>query len=384
MKIIIATPLYPPEIETLASYVKELATRLKKYHEITIVAYASTAEKISGVKLITVSKHLPLLIRLFMYTFVLLKASKCADIIYAQNSATSGFASIIVQKLRKIPVIINFAEHEAWKRAIQLQTTTEPLENFIKTKCNSKRINSIMQLQKWTINRAKNIIFSSTELARIISKNYNVPESKILINFSAPKRPQILPFEMQRVPYQVFTSGHLFKWNNIANILNTISHLKQRFPDIKLLISGEGPEKEDLKMLTEKLDISNNVVFLGRTSEAEEWYLLKTSQVYIHNYNFIHDNFPSTITSCFSAETPIISSNINNIQEIVFNNNGMLIKPKNTQELSDNIAKIFNDQRFRQNIINNAKNVLVEKFSWDVHIKTLNSLFEKVYVDRTK
>ncbi|MFH1129404.1 MAG: glycosyltransferase family 4 protein [Patescibacteria group bacterium] len=384
MKIIIATPLYPPEIETLASYVKELATRLKKYHEITIVAYASTAEQIPGVKLITVSKHLPLLIRLFMYTFVLLKASKHADIIYAQNSATSGFASIIVQKLRKIPVVINFAEHEAWKRAIQLQATTEPLESFVRTKCNNRRISSIMRLQKWTINRANNIIFSSTELAQTISKNYNIPDSKIIINFNAPKKPQILPFEIHHMPYQIFTNGHLFRWNNIADILDAISTLKQKFPDIKLLISGEGPEKENLKMLTERLSISNNIIFLGRISEAEEWYLLKASQIYIHNYNFIHENFPSIITSCFSAETPIISSNINNIQEIIFNNNGVLVKSNSAQELSGSITKIFNDDNFKHELINNAKKSLIEKFSWDIHIETLNNLFEKIYVDRTK
>jgi len=384
MKIIIATPLYPPEIETLASYVKELATRLKEYHEITIVAYASTAEQISGVKLITVSKHLPLLIRLFMYTLVLLKASKHADIIYAQNTATSGFASVIVQKLRKIPVVINFAEHEAWKRAIQLQTTIKPLEDFIQTKCDNKRINSIMRLQKWTISRAKHIIFSSTELAQIISKNYNIPNSKIVINFNAPKKPQILPFEMHRVPYQIFTSGHLFEWNNVADILAAVSILKQKFPDIKLLISGEGPEKENLGALTKKLNISNNILFLGRTSEAEEWYLLRTSQIYIHNYNFVHENCPSIIASCFSAEIPVISSNLNNIQEIIFNNNGVLIKPNDVQGLSNNITKIFDDDQFKHNLINNAKNTLIEKFSWSVHIKTLNNLFEKIHAHRTE
>jgi glycosyltransferase involved in cell wall biosynthesis len=384
MKIVIATPLYPPEIETLASYVKELATRLKEYHEITIVAYASTAEEIPGVKLITISKRQPLLIRLFMYTFVLLKASKHADIIYAQNSATSGFASVIVQKLRKIPVVINFAEHEAWKRAIQLQTTTEPLERFMQTRCDNRRINSIIRLQKWTINRAKNIIFSSTGLAEIMSKNYNVPNSKIVINFNTPKKTQILPFEMPRAPYQIFTSGHLFKWNNVADTLNAVSVLKQRFPNIRLLVSGEGPERENLKTLTERLNISNNVVFLGRTSEAEEWYLLKTSQIYIHNYNFIHENFPNIITSCFSAETPVISANTNNMQEFIFNNNGILIEPNNAQKLSDSITKIFNDDNFKHELIDNAKKSLIEKFSWDVHIKTLNSLFEKIHVNRTK
>ena len=67
MKIILATPLYPPEIEDFATYVKELVKRLREKHKIVIVAYASAAEEITGVRLIAVSKHSPLIFRIFRY-----------------------------------------------------------------------------------------------------------------------------------------------------------------------------------------------------------------------------------------------------------------------------------------------------------------------------
>ncbi|MFZ3044224.1 MAG: hypothetical protein WA058_03935, partial [Minisyncoccia bacterium] len=67
MKIILATPVYPPEIGGPATYTKELATRLRGEHEIVIVAYASTSEILSGTTLYVASKRRPLPLRLLKY-----------------------------------------------------------------------------------------------------------------------------------------------------------------------------------------------------------------------------------------------------------------------------------------------------------------------------
>ncbi len=383
MKIVIATPLYPPEIETLANYVKELAVRLKAEHEITIVAYASTAEKIPGVKLITVSKHWPLLIRLFMYTFVLFRATKNADIVYAQNSATSGLASVIIQKIKKIPVVINFWEHEAWKRAMQLQITTEPLEKFVLAKNKNRRINAIMRLQRWTLKNAKNIVFSSSSLAQTVKKIYDIPDSNITINFIPPEKTLILSFKAERAPYQIFTNGRLFYWNDLFTVIRAVSEVKGFLPETKLLISGEGPETHNLKKLTQELNLSDNIVFLGRTSRAEDWQILRKSQIYIHNYDYLHENFPNTILTSFLAKTPVIASRIDGIEEIIQANvDGLLVKPQDVQDLSEKIIKILKDKNFQQEIISCADKVLEERFSWNSHLENLNTLFEKIYVKK--
>ena len=68
MKILIVTPLYPPDIAGHSAYVKELALRLREAHTVTILAYNHIPEKIEGVNIITIQKHLPTLVRLFLCT----------------------------------------------------------------------------------------------------------------------------------------------------------------------------------------------------------------------------------------------------------------------------------------------------------------------------
>ena len=82
MKILIATPLFPPETGDSAQYIQELALHLKEGHEITILTYANHIETIAGVEIKTVKKNTPLFVRLFHYTRTLTQLARSADISY--------------------------------------------------------------------------------------------------------------------------------------------------------------------------------------------------------------------------------------------------------------------------------------------------------------
>ena len=74
MKIVIATPLYPPEIAESAIYSKKISELLtKEGNETTVITYTKIPEEIVGVKIISINKQMPLPIRLFVYTKKLLK-----------------------------------------------------------------------------------------------------------------------------------------------------------------------------------------------------------------------------------------------------------------------------------------------------------------------
>lgn len=74
MKIVLATPLYPPDIAAPALYVKELAKRIATLHDVTIVAYANLPETMPEVRMIAVSKRQPLPLRLLTYFAALIRS----------------------------------------------------------------------------------------------------------------------------------------------------------------------------------------------------------------------------------------------------------------------------------------------------------------------
>ncbi len=85
MRILLVTPLYPPDIAGPAPYVKELATRLGGAHTITILAYNHIPEVVPGVGIVTVEKRLPALVRMSIFTWKLILLQRTIDVVYVQN-----------------------------------------------------------------------------------------------------------------------------------------------------------------------------------------------------------------------------------------------------------------------------------------------------------
>ncbi len=113
MKIVIATPLYPPDIEQPAPYVKELAKRLAPLLEVVVLTYGRLPEQIPGVKIVAISKARMLPLRLISFTIAMWKLAQRCDIIYIQNGASVELPASIVSILTRKPLILHFGDGRA-------------------------------------------------------------------------------------------------------------------------------------------------------------------------------------------------------------------------------------------------------------------------------
>lgn len=375
MKIVLATPMYPPEIAEPAPYVKELARRISKDHEVSVVAYASTSEYIHGVALFTVSKRNPLPIRFIKYIHTLYNASKGADIIYTQGGIVSGIPAVITGHFLKIPVVFRRVEDEPWKRAILKHLTGQSPAEFRSTHQENLLIRLFLQLEKWILNNANYIITPSIHQKNLISNAYNISDEKIVVIYNPVEKEEKLPFAQIVALHQIVISSNLASWSRIDTVIKSIALLKKEFPDIKLIVEGVGAEKENLVALAEELSVSKNVTFVGHVSKAEAWHLRKTSHLYVENS--LEDISLDKILWSLSAGIPVVAGNTNGAGEILTPmKTGLLFKSGDSENLAQMIQKLFNNDDLRSSVIQNGQESIVKNFSWEAHTKALNSIFE--------
>lgn len=117
MQVTIATPLFPPDIGSAATYAKELARRLAEHHEVTVVAYGRLPEPVEGVCVIGVDKRLPLPLRLLRFATALFRATRTADVVYVLNGASAELPATFVLRLRGVPYLACVADHGAHQHA---------------------------------------------------------------------------------------------------------------------------------------------------------------------------------------------------------------------------------------------------------------------------
>lgn len=95
MKIVVATPLYPPDIADPAPYAKELTKRLSREHEVVVVTYGRIPEEVPGVTIRATDKRLPMPLRVAGFTLSLFRALRGADIVCIQSGASAELPALL-------------------------------------------------------------------------------------------------------------------------------------------------------------------------------------------------------------------------------------------------------------------------------------------------
>jgi len=111
MRIVVATPLYPPDIAQPAPYVKELVSRLGK--DAVVLTYGHLPEQVAGVDIVAIDKRFPLPVRLFLYTRALWRQLRTADVLYLQNGPSVELPALIALAVRRTPLVVHIADKAA-------------------------------------------------------------------------------------------------------------------------------------------------------------------------------------------------------------------------------------------------------------------------------
>lgn len=113
MKMVIATPFYPPERGVLGTYAKELQRAFEKAgHTVIVVSYGSV-------------KHLPPLVRHCAYFLTVLRAARGSGFVLALDTWSVGMPSLFATKFSRVPLLVRIGGDFLWETYVE--RTREPV-----------------------------------------------------------------------------------------------------------------------------------------------------------------------------------------------------------------------------------------------------------------
>ena len=131
MKLLIATPLFPPDMADPAPYIKELATRLTKEHRVTVLAYGSLPESVSKVTFITIPKRFSAPWRLLRCTLQLFRAAAAHDRVLLQNGASIEMPAYMVSRWYRSKLMLMMSDqkvtYSGWRASLHKRLTARCL-----------------------------------------------------------------------------------------------------------------------------------------------------------------------------------------------------------------------------------------------------------------
>ena len=165
------------------------------------------------------------------------------------------------------------------------------------------------------------------------------------------------PYEHE-APY-IFSMGRFFEEKGFDVLLRSFKGVTDKFPEVQLLIAGDGPQKLKLERLVESTSLKGKVKFLGVKNREDIASFLKGCEFFVLPSR--RESFPVSILECMAAGKTIITTNVGGIPEIVVNNqNGLIVEAENEKALADAMAQLLKDKAFRKRLECNSANTVRE------------------------
>lgn len=158
----------------------------------------------------------------------------------------------------------------------------------------------------------------------------------------------------------------------IPDVIDIFYKVQQKIP-AKLMMVGDGPEKEKAEKQCEELRISDKVIFFGNTHEINR--ILCSSDLFLLPSQT--ESFGLAALEAMALEVPVISSNSGGLPEVNINGfSGYLSEVGNTSEMAENALKILQDDKTLEQFKKNAHQIAL-KFD----IQNILPLYENLYVN---
>lgn len=160
------------------------------------------------------------------------------------------------------------------------------------------------------------------------------------------------------------------KVKRIPDIIKIFDKIQQQIP-AKLMMVGDGPEKEKAERLCRKLGITDKVIFFGNSNEIDR--ILSYTDLFLLPSET--ESFGLAALEAMAWSVPVISSNSGGLPEVNFDGfSGYLSDVGDTDSMAENALKILKDDvilaQFKENALSVAK-----KFD----IKNILPLYEALY-----
>ncbi|ELS3707448.1 glycosyltransferase family 4 protein [Campylobacter upsaliensis] len=144
------------------------------------------------------------------------------------------------------------------------------------------------------------------------------------------------------------------------------------FKDWKLIIVGEGVQKEQIEDKIKALHLSTSIIIKPFTKEVEKEYL--SASIYAMTSH--KEGLPMVLLESCSYGLPSVAFDIAGLSDIIENEkSGFLIKDNDLENYADKLQVLMRDEKLRKTMGENAKELVKKRFSKEIVLKKWQDLF---------
>jgi glycosyltransferase involved in cell wall biosynthesis len=334
MRILLATPLYPPDSGGPATYAKLLVDELpKRGIEVSLVKFGEV-------------RHLPPVVRHILYFLKCLKSARGTDAVYALDPVSVGLPASLAAMLLGKKFILRVPGDYAWEQGRQRFGVNDELDAFQNKKYGG-RVERLRRIQKFVARRAQKIVVPSEYMRKVVS-GWVADAKKIEVIYSSIHLPVEYELPKERPGgFLVVTIARRVPWKGIEALEKVVA--QENAWTFKLL--ADLPNKEAM----------------GWVKSADAFAL-----------NSTYEGLSHALVEAMALGTPVVATNIGGNPELITSGkNGLLIPPKDNRALHAALKQIETDKSAAQARAARAMEK-AKQFAIEITIEKLVTLLKNI------
>jgi glycosyltransferase involved in cell wall biosynthesis len=159
-------------------------------------------------------------------------------------------------------------------------------------------------------------------------------------------------------------------------LVDAAAELKREFPDLRVLIAGDGQEEAALREQIRERDLAETVLLLGTRRDIPD--LLTAVDVAVCCSDF--EGTPLSVMEYMASEAPVVATRVGGLPEMIDEGvHGLLFERRNVHELAEALARLLRDPGERRRMGERARERQRERFDLDGAARWLEALYEELY-----
>ncbi len=178
-----------------------------------------------------------------------------------------------------------------------------------------------------------------------------------------------------REPVTFGAVGSLIPVKGHDVLLGAFKRVAAEMPSARLLIAGEGVEREHLEALIDEYGLADRVTLLGRVDDVVE--VLKQVDVFVHPSRT--EGQPLAVLEAMAAAKPIVASDIPALSEtLAGGETGRLVPPDDEDALAEAMLEVASDPEAAREMGERAQRRAEENYSLDKTVGEYASLYRRL------
>lgn len=185
----------------------------------------------------------------------------------------------------------------------------------------------------WTLRQAEGIIAVSTFLKELIVK-LGIPANKVQVIGNGVDPQRFFPtgksesrgrLGIPRETKMLLAVARLDQVKGLQLLLPAVRQISASQQNIALYLIGDGPQRQELEKMADRLGLRNQVHFVGvrANEELKYWYSAADVSCLMSS----REGWPNVLLESLACGTPVVASNIEGVRDVIISEDlGLLVE----------------------------------------------------------